>query len=119
MSDGAGIMKSTDLATWSVVLEYQDILGPAECAVGTLQRNKCVAASPSPWCGLRNQFGITANRTNCPAVFDSPSDAAGGDNTLKVPDPGCCDNNAGGAPVGLVLGALVAMVLVRPRRRRA
>ncbi|MBA3451552.1 MAG: hypothetical protein H0T42_00480 [Deltaproteobacteria bacterium] len=119
MSDGAGIMKSTDLATWTPVLRYQDIVGPAECAAGTLQRDLCVDRQPSSWCALKNQFGITANPTNCPAVFDSPPDASGADNTIKPPDPGCCDNNAGGAPVGLALGALVAMILIRPRRRRA
>jgi len=120
MSDDAGIMKTTNLMSWTPVLKYQDILGPAECAVGTLQKDKCVTPPPpmpSPWCGIKNQFGITADPTNCPAVFDAPPDG-GGDNTVKVPDPGCCDNNAGGAPVGLALGALVAMILVRPRRRR-
>lgn len=119
-ADGAGIMKTTDLATWTPVLRYQDILGPAECAAGTLQQDACVSPPPpmaSPWCGLKNQFGITNNPTNCPAVFDAPPDASGGDNTVKVPDPGCCDNNAGGSPVGLALGALVAMLLIRPRRR--
>jgi len=119
MSDGAGIMKTTDLVSWTPVLTYQDIVGPAECAVGTLQRDLCVERQPSSWCGLKNLFGITANPTNCPAVFDSPADAADGDNTVKVPDPGCCDNNAGGAPVGLALGAMVGMLLLRPRRRRA
>ena len=119
-ADGAGIMKSTDLATWTPVLRFQDILGPAECAAGTLQQDVCVSPPPpsaSPWCGLKNQFGIPNNPTNCPAVFDAPPDAGGGDNTVKVPDPGCCDNNAGGSPAGLALGALVAMLLVRPRRR--
>lgn len=117
-SDGAGIMKTTDLATWTVVLKYQDILGPAECAVGTEQRDLCVERQPSTWCGLRNLFGITANPTNCPAVFDMPPDGVGGDNTIKVPDPGCCDGNAGSAPVGLAFAGLVGMLLLRPRRRR-
>ncbi len=118
MSDGAGIMKSTDLVTWTNVLKYQDILGPAECAPGTLQQDLCVARQPSSWCGLKNLFGITANPTNCPAVFDSPTDAVGGDTTVKVPDPGCCDNNAGGGPVGLAFSAIVGILLLRPRRRR-
>ena len=101
MSDGAGIMKTTNLTTWTPVLEYQDIVGPAECAVGTLQqRSMRRDAQPSSWCGLKNLFGITANPTNCPAVFDVPTDAVGGDNSIKVPCEGCCDCDAGGAPVG-------------------
>ncbi len=121
-ADGAGIMKSTDLVTWTPVLRFQDILGPVDCPVGTLQQDACVNPPPplpKPWCALRNQFGITSNPTNCPALFDAPPDATSGDGTVKVPDPGCCDTNAGGSPAGLALGALVAMLLIRPRRRRA
>jgi uncharacterized protein (TIGR03382 family) len=118
MSDGAGIMKSTTLATWTPVLKYADIAGPLDCPAGTLQHDKCVAASPSPWCGLRAQFGIDANPTACPALFDAPDDGAGADNTIVKPPKGCCDNSASGGPTGLAFALVVGTVLLRPRRRR-
>jgi photosystem II stability/assembly factor-like uncharacterized protein len=117
MSDGAGIMKSTTLATWTPVLKYQDIAGPLDCAAGTLQHDKCVAASPSPWCGLRAQFGISADPTTCPALFDAPEDGGGGDVTVKPPK-GCCDTGGGGSLTGLAFALVVGTVVLRPRRRR-
>lgn len=113
-SDGAGIMKTTDLLTWTNVLRYQDIRGPVECSPGTLQRDTCVDAQPSPWCALTYQFGITENPTGCPPVFDAPP--MGGDVTTVKPPKGCC---SAGGPEGLAMALFVGATLLRPRRRRA
>ena len=114
-SDGAGIMKTTDLTSWTTVLRFQDIDGPIECAPGTLQRDRCVGNSTEndQWCVLRAQFGIAADPTSCSAGVDGPGVSGPG------PDdpPGCCEGNASGAPASLAIGALVGTLLVRRRRR--
>jgi MYXO-CTERM domain-containing protein len=115
-SDGAGIMKSTDLVTWTTMLRFQDIAGPVECAAGTLQADRCVGASTAldQWCVLRAQFGISADPTSCASLVDGPADAGP---TTQEPGKGCCDNSASDAPAGLAISALVGMVLLRRRRR--
>lgn len=111
--DDAGIMKTTDLATWTKVLRYQDIQGPVLCAAGTAQKDECEPM----WCSLRNLFGITANPTGCLA---STTDGVGGDDVTGGgnDNTGCCDSSGGGAPTALAISSLVGMVLLRTRRRR-
>ena len=109
--DGAGIMKTTDLATWTPVLKFENIRGPVECAAGTLQHDVCVNGTPlpTPWCTLRTQLGIIADPTACPAA---------GDVTMSPPKHGCCDTGSD-APSALGLIALVALALLhRPRSQR-
>lgn len=115
-SDGAGIMKTTDLTSWTTMLRYQDIAGPVECAPGTLQAERCVGESRATdqWCVLRAQFGIDADPTSCASLVDGAVDAGP---AIGEPPKGCCDNSASGAPAGLAISALVGMVLVRRRRR--
>lgn len=115
-TDNAGIMKSTDLATWTPVLRFQDLQGPVDCPAGTLQRDRCQGdGTPlAQWCALRAQFGITGNPTSCAAVVDGPPPDG---TTVTPPKPGCCESSAGGSPGSLAVGALVGMLVLRRRRR--
>lgn len=119
MSDGAGIMKTTDYATWTPVLKYQEIEGPLECPAGTLQADECVGEvnGISQWCTIRQMFGIPADPTCCPAVVDGELKACLGEGPVGN-KPGCCDNNAAGAPAGLLSGLFVGGILLRRRRKR-
>jgi len=131
-SDGAGIMKTTDLTTWVKVLRYQDIQAPVDCPAGTRQHDQCVYDCPDPtynanpascpnltpssWCTLVNQLGITSTVIACPAVFDEPP--AAGD-TTKKPSPGCCDaGDSSGGPAALALSLAIGTVILRSRRRK-
>ena len=124
MSDDAGIMKTTDYTTWTKVLRYQDIAGPVPCAAGTLQEDSCVLADPqtkiSQWCTIRQMFGIPADPTCCPSVVDGEVKACAGetDGTITPSKPGCCDNNAAGAPAGLLSGVVAGGILLRRRKKR-
>jgi MYXO-CTERM domain-containing protein len=117
-------MKSTDLATWTPVLHFQDILGPVDCPVGTLQRDVCVDSATtgmSNWCSLHNQLGVTENPTCCPPIHDGepitpgcPDPGAGDD------DPSCCGTSSSSTnvPTALLSGLVVGGVLLSRRRRR-
>jgi hypothetical protein len=108
-ADGFGIMKTTDLATWTGVLKYQDINAPLTCDANTVQMSHCVS---DLWCGVRSQLGITANPTACP---DPNADMP----FVKPPDKaGCCEVGDSGAPVWISLASIVGVLLMRPRRRR-
>jgi hypothetical protein len=117
-SDGYGIMKSADLATWAGVLRFQDIAGAVACPAGTAQHDECVEKAdgmPSVWCCLAMQLGITnpgadcAGRLACVASPEPPPPQVDGAIKLPPPPGGCCE--AGGtAPWWLGLLAL--------RRRR-
>lgn len=130
-SDGAGIMKTTDLTSWTNVLKYQDIAGPVECAAGTRQHDQCVydcadmtyEANPATcpnlvpraWCSLRNQLGISSTVLECPALFDEPP----GQDLTQKPPKGCCETgDGGGGPAALVISLAVGTVIVRTRRRK-
>jgi hypothetical protein len=109
VADGYGIMKTTDLTTWSPVMKYQDITGPEDCGGDTLQKTECIDGT---WCGLKSQLGITSTVINC----EVPSESV--DITHKPPK-GCCDTGDGVGPMTLALGALVGILVGRPRRRRS
>ena len=70
-SDGAGIMKTTDLATWTKVLRFQDI-EPATCAAGTVQHDTCVEKE---WCTLAQQLQVTSKAIACPPPSASAAPA--------------------------------------------
>jgi hypothetical protein len=120
-SDDFGIMKTTDLATWTGVLKYQDIQAPVSCAAGTIQKDTCEAQR---WCGLAQQLGITATPIDCSAVVvDGMFDAGDGSNT-HVPgdgsgdkDKGCCSTGSGGA-APMLMSLLMAGTLLRRRRTK-
>src|SRR3569623_202379 len=108
--DGYGIMKTTDLATWTGVLKYQDIAGPVECPAGTKQQDMCVGSGN--WCGLRTQLGITGSGgVECSV----PTDAG---LVHVTPPKGCCDSGTGSAPP-LAMGIVLAFGFARRRRKNA
>lgn len=102
-SDGAGIMKTTDLVTWTKVMRYQDLTEAVTCAAGTIQKDTCAAS----WCAVCAQLGCTPSPSyGCPVASEAP-----------VKGGGCCETGAG-SEGALALGLSVGMVLRRPRRRR-
>jgi len=108
--DGYGIMKTTDLATWTGVLRFQDITAPYSCDATSIQETVCVATL---WCGVRSQLGITENPTGC--VDPNPDVPMV---KPKNPGGGCCTVGSDDAPVWICLASLVGVVLMRPRSRR-
>ena len=121
--DGYGIMKSTDLSTWTGVLKYQNINGVVDCPVGTPQHDQCVASyqtKPSVWCCLEQQLGITdtsvdcTGTANCNLVGDGNIDS--GTTDVNAPPKGCC--NVGGGGAGSMLLAMWTGALLWRRRRR-
>jgi MYXO-CTERM domain-containing protein len=120
-SDGYGIMKTSDLTTWTGVLRYQDITGPVDCAAGTVQHDTCAGMN---WCGVVAQLGITSTVIDCSAVgIDGAPDAggsggsgSGGGGGGGGDKKGCCDTGPGSAPP-LAMGLLVAGSLLLRRRR--
>jgi MYXO-CTERM domain-containing protein len=122
-SDGFGIMKSTDLVTWTGVLKYEDIAAPVACAAGTVQNDQCIERymdMQSPWCCLVPQLGITSTAVDCTGprgcfnnLIDGPID---GPSVKKDPPPCGCDAEAG--PSALLGGLAVAGLLFRRRRPR-
>jgi uncharacterized protein (TIGR03382 family) len=110
-------MKSTDLATWTPVMKYQDILAPVACPTSTAQYQKCdrpaAVGGPPGWCGLCAQLGCDPMR-ECNLTDDEiPVDA--GDGGGKK---GCCETGNAGAPGALALALMIGIVLSRRRRRR-
>src|SRR6185436_4522319 len=111
-SDGFGIMKSTDLVTWTGVLRYQQLQAPIACGDGTVQRDRC---DVQLWCGLCAQLGCASSHPECGGAVDPPPDADSG----SGPGPdhtGCCRVSAP-APGALVLVLAVGVLLLLPRRR--
>jgi len=122
--DGYGIMKSTDLASWSGVLRYQNIAGVVTCDPSTVQATQCVASyqgKPSVWCCLEQQLGITDTSVDCTGVSDcllNPVDGAvdSGTTDVNAPPKGCC--NVGGGGGGSLLLAFGTGALLWRRRKR-
>ena len=111
--DDAGIMKTTDLVTWTPVLKFQNIAGPIACPVGTVQRDVCVDDALR-WCTMRRQFGIVADPTSCPALVDGPALV---DDAPVVAPPergGCCE--AGASRPSLAVWLLTGIAVWRRRR---
>jgi hypothetical protein len=110
-SDGYGIMKSADLATWQPVLKFQEMKGPVACAAGTAQRDRC---ETELWCGLCMQLGCDPgpDHPECMLVRDPPMGGGSGDS-------GCCKTSVAPAPGAMLLVVGVGVLLLRrPRRRR-
>lgn len=115
LNDGAGVMKTTDLVTWTKVLHYQDLTEAVSCPAGTLQHDSCAL---SMWCAMCDQLGCTPSASyGCPGAAEAPLVEA-------TPPPitpkrgGCCDARAQGGAGALALALAVGTVLRRPRRRR-
>ncbi len=125
--DGAGIMKTTNLTSWTKVLQFAEIVGPVECAAGTRQHDQCIYecpdttyntdpgtcpnVTPASWCVLKNQLMITSSEIECGSVAD---------NTITEPKPpkGCCETGDSGGTTALVISLAVGTVILRTRRRR-
>jgi MYXO-CTERM domain-containing protein len=118
-SDGFGIMKSTDLTTWTGVLRFQNIQGPVSCPQGTVQQDECIDRTPerqSQWCCLITQLGITSMAVDCTgymACFGVAPDVTADLTGPPEPPNGCCEVGSG-PPAFLVL--LVAAGLLFRRR---
>ena len=110
--DGYGIMKSTDLATWTGVLRYQDINGvvavPEHARCRTTQCVDSYMGKPSVWCCLERsaRHHRYLGRLHRREQLRDPGRwrVDDGGNTMVTPPPkGCC--NAGGSAAGrAVLG---------------
>jgi len=111
-SDGFGIMKSTDLATWTGVLKYQQINAPVACADGTVQRDKC---DVQLWCGLCSQLGCASGSPQCGGAVDLPAGDPGPD--PGPADKGCCSGSVMPTPGAPLLVLVVGVLLLRPRRQ--
>jgi hypothetical protein len=105
-SDDAGSMKTTDLATWTRVLRYQDLTEAVSgCGAETPQQKSCAAM----WCGVCAQLGCQPSPSYaCPSASEAP--------TTTPTRGGCCDTGASGGGA-LALALVVATFVVRPRRR--
>jgi uncharacterized protein (TIGR03382 family) len=103
-TDDAGVMKTTDLVTWTKVLRYQDLSEVVACAAGTIQNDACAPQ----WCAVCQQLGCTpAASYGCPTSMEAP----------VVAPAGCCDTGSGSTG-GLGLGVAVLGLVLRRRRRR-
>ena len=105
VSDDAGIMKTTDLASWTKVLRYQDLTDAVACAAGTPQAMTCATS----WCTACAQLGCVASASYaCPSASEAVVPTKGG----------CCDTGGAGSSGGgpLALGLVVATVVLRRRR---
>lgn len=123
-ADGFAIMKSTDLATWTGVMRFEDIQAPVTCAVGTAQNDQCVERymdQQSPWCCLTLQLSITSTAIDCTGARGCfgimPDGAVDAPSITKPSDSGCCDSGAG-AGSAFALGGVSMFALFRRRRRK-
>jgi uncharacterized protein (TIGR03382 family) len=125
--DGFGIMKTTDLQTWTGVLAFQNIKQPVACDPGTAQRDQCVESymsHASVWCCLEDQLMITSTAIDCSSaprscalpLLDGAVD--GGTTVVHPGGKGCCETGDGAAPGVLVLGLVSGGILLRRRRPR-
>jgi hypothetical protein len=105
-TDSAGLMKTTDLVTWTKVMRYEEMTDAVTCAAGTPQQDLCVPM----WCAVCQQLGCHPSpQYGCPGQTEAPAPPS---------KAGCCDTGASGAGP-LALGLMIGTVVLRPRRRRA
>ncbi len=105
--DDFGIMKTTDLVTWTGVLKFQEIQDPTSCAAGTTQKDRCDALL---WCGLCAQLGCDPNR-NCEVAGDAAQDGL----IVDPPKKSCCQSGSDDIP-GLLIICMAISILVFRRR---
>jgi len=109
--DDFGIMKTTNLTTWTGVLKFQDLVAPTTCAAGTPQKERCDAVL---WCGLCAQLGCDPAR-DCTVVGN---DGALPDGlVVNPPKPKtCCQSGSDDIPGLLIIGIAASLVVLRRRR---
>jgi hypothetical protein len=122
-SDGFGLMKSADLATWTGVMRFEDIQKPVPCAADTVQESQCVQKfedMQSQWCCLITQLGITSTAIDCNGALQcfgvQPEPAVDGAMTMVTPEPGCFGCGTGSEPTTLVTLLVGAALLFRRKR---
>jgi len=111
--DGYALMRSTDLATWSAVMQLHDIAGPVACPDGTLQHDRC----ESEWADLAPLLGPTSSSPACVvAPPDGPMmvDAIGSEAPVHGDNGGCCSADGGRGNAF----AILVVLLAQARRRR-
>jgi hypothetical protein len=111
--DDFGIMKTTDLTTWTGVLKFQELVAPTTCGAGTPQKERCDAVL---WCGLCAQLGCDPAR-DCTVVGN---DAAAPDGlVVNPPKPKtCCQSGSDDIPGLLIICMAASLVVLRRRRVR-
>lgn len=107
--DDFGIMKTTNLASWTGVLKFQNLVAPSTCTAGSIQKERCDALL---WCGLCSQLGCDAKR-DCAVA---PQDGAPDGLIVDPPKKGCCQAGNNDIPGLLIIGMAVGVVLLRRRR---
>jgi hypothetical protein len=115
-SDGFGLMKSADLATWTGMLRFQDIQKPVTCDAATIQKTEC---EDKNWCCLVSQTMISSTVIDCmgPQQCGGVQPEPATDGVIKVePQPSCFGCGASSAPTTL-LSLLVGSLLLFRRRR--
>ena len=123
-SDDYGIMKSSDLATWTGVLKFQEIQAPVPCAAGTIQEDQCVQRhmdQQSQWCCLVPQLGLISTAIDCTgalACFGGAVDGVpdAGTTMVKPRDP-CCGTGSPSSS-GLLALLVAGALLRRPKRSK-
>lgn len=115
-SDGFGLMKSADLATWTGVMRFQDIQKPVVCDQSTVQKSEC---EDKNWCCLVSQTMISSSVIDCATEKQcggpQPEPAIDGLMVMKEP-PSCWGCGAGSGPQLLVTLLVGAALLFRRRR---
>ncbi|MBA2543216.1 MAG: hypothetical protein H0V17_26480 [Deltaproteobacteria bacterium] len=106
--DSFGIMKSTDLVSWTGVLQFQDLVEPRSCPTGTVQKDRCDAEL---WCGLCAQIGCEANR-NCLVADAGTPDGL----IVNPPKKTCCQSGSDDIPGLLIICIAVSLVVLRRKR---
>ncbi|MFT3693511.1 MAG: hypothetical protein QM831_10260 [Kofleriaceae bacterium] len=120
--DGFGIMKTSDYATWTGVLRFQDIAGVVSCPADSVQTSQCVNSyqgKPSVWCCLEIQLGITDTSVDCTGANDCSftGDSAADAGNIKVDAPkGCCNTGGGGEGAALLAAGTTALLWRRRRK---
>ena len=108
-TDGFGIMKTTDLTTWTGVLKFQNLNEPVTCGLGTAQKDRC---DTELWCGLCAQLGCDPKRSCI------TSDTVGNDGPVTKPPKSCCQAGNDDIPGLLLIGMASTIVILGRRRRR-
>jgi len=120
-ADNFGIMKSSNLTTWTGVFHFPDLQAPVSCPVGTVQQDRCIDRymdEQSPWCCLLSQIGLTSTAIDCTgymACFGTRDEAPPDGIPPKKKDD-CC--SAGPGPTSPVLLSLFTAAMLLFRRRR-
>jgi hypothetical protein len=106
-SDGAGIMTTTDLTTWTKALAFENMAGPVSCAGATVQQSVCVEQN---WCTLKQTLAVETSTVDCAPPTDASPLAAP---PLSSTGGGCCDSSGG--PGVVAFASVVAMIVLRRR----